>query len=148
MWSYFDLGGAAGKHRLEADEEDEERSWVPDAYVYGHLPVTLGLAAVGVGIEAFIAHPTDGLVPGARWALVGGTALFLTGTAVVLAGTCRAWWAAWPWPTLAIPVVVVLGALDQVEPVLLLALLAAVAVLVVVTGIVKQRRGELETAET
>ena len=147
-WSYFDLGGAAGKHRLEEDEDDSERSWMPDAYVYGHLPLVVGLGAVGVGIEQFIAHPTEGLSPGGRWALCAGASLFVLGTALVLAGTSRSWRAAWPWPALAIPLMLALGWLDELGPVLLIALLARLVVLVVVTGIIKQRRGELETVET
>jgi low temperature requirement protein LtrA len=47
-WAYFDLGGAAGKRRLMADGKDQE-SGVADAYIYGHLPLSLGLAAFAVG---------------------------------------------------------------------------------------------------
>ena len=87
-WIYFDLGGAAGKRRLVADGEDQE-SGVADAYVYGHLPLTLGLAAFAVGIEQFIVHPTAELSAGGPWALHAGAALFLTGIAAVIVGTSK-----------------------------------------------------------
>jgi low temperature requirement protein LtrA len=146
-WIYFDLGGAAGKRRLITDGQDGE-SGVADAYVFGHLPVTLGLAMTAVGIEAFILHPADDLPSGGRWALLLGVALFLAGTAAVLAGTSRDWRAAWPWPFLAIPAVLALGLFRTFPPMITLAAAGAILVATVLAGIVEQRRGALETTET
>jgi|GEM_PF-418517 len=146
-WNYFDLGGAAGKRRLVADGEDQE-SGVADAYVYGHLPLTLGIAAFAVGIEQLITHPTAGLPAGARWAVFGGAALFLTGVAAVIVGTSKSWRAAWPWPAAAIPAVVLLGAVDGLPPWAAISAVGTVLVLVVLAGIREQRRGRLETTET
>jgi low temperature requirement protein LtrA len=146
-WSYFDLGGAAGKRRLVTDGQDSE-SGVADAYVYGHLPLTLGLAAVAVGIEQFILHPDGDLTTGARWTLITGVTLFLAGVAAVIAGTSGDWRAAWPWPILAVPVVVLAGVVPGLPPVAVLGAVAAVLVATVLAGIWEQRRGELETTET
>jgi low temperature requirement protein LtrA len=145
-WNYFDLGGAAGKRRLKTDGKDQE-SGVADAYIYGHLPLSLGLAAFAVGVEQFIAHPTAGLEPAGRWALHGGAALFLLGTAAVIAGTSRRWRAAWPWPIAAVPVIVGI-ALTVAAPVPAIGLTSAIFVLTVLAGAWQQRRGRLETTET
>jgi low temperature requirement protein LtrA len=146
-WSYFDLGGAAGKRRLVTDGRDAE-SGVADAYVYGHLPLTLGLAAVAVGIEQFILHPDDDVSLGARWTLQIGVALFLAGTAAVMAGTSGRWRAAWPWPILAIPAIVLVGVIPRVPPVVTIIAVGLVLVVTVLAGIREQRRGALETTET
>jgi low temperature requirement protein LtrA len=63
-WSYFDLGGAAGKQHLLEGDGGDQGSGTADRYVYGHLPLTLGLAAVGVGIEQYIVHPVGELTTG------------------------------------------------------------------------------------
>jgi low temperature requirement protein LtrA len=146
-WIYFDLGGAAGKHRLVTDGQDAE-SGVADAYVFGHLPLTLGLAFVAVGVEAVILHSRDDLPTGARWTLLIGVLLFLTGTAAVIAGTSHAWRAAWPWPFLAIPAVAVVGLFPGLPPIALLGAVGVIVVATVLAGMIEQRRGALETTET
>jgi low temperature requirement protein LtrA len=145
-WDYFDLGGAAGKLRLRTDGKDQE-SGVADAYIYGHLPLSLGLAAFAVGVEQCIMHPAAGLSPAGRWALHGGAALFLLGTAAIIAGTSGRWRAAWPWPTAALPAIAAIG-LAEPAPVTAMSLNAAVLVLTVLAGVRQQRRGRLETTET
>jgi low temperature requirement protein LtrA len=137
-WNYFDLGGAAGKQRLTEDGEDQE-SGVADAYIYGHLPLTLGLAAVAVGIEQFILHPTDGVPATGRWALHGGVALYLAGTAAVIVGTSRRWRAAWPWPAAALPAVVLIGLADRLPPLASISAVGVVMVVTVLAGIRAQR---------
>lgn len=145
-WIYFDLGGAAGKRKLVDDGEDQE-SGVADAYVFGHLPLILGLATVAVGIEQFIVHPGADLSVAARWVLHGGAALTLAGTATVIIGTAGRWRAAWPWPTIAIPAVATAGLVSLIAPVAGLGSTAAILVTTVLFGIREQRRGALETAE-
>jgi low temperature requirement protein LtrA len=147
-WNYFDLGGAAGKQRLVHDGEDQE-SGVADAYIYGHLPLTLGLAAAAVGIEQFILHPAGGVPTAGRWALYGGVALFLTGTSAVIIGTSRRWPTAWPWPIAVIPGIVLVGVADDALPPLTgIGAVGALLVAAVLAGIRAQRRGALETTET
>jgi low temperature requirement protein LtrA len=145
-WSYFDLGGAAGKRRLLEDGHDQE-SGVADAYIYGHLPLTLGLATFAVGMEQLILHPSS-LSTGGRWAFHAGAALFLTGVATVIAGTSGRWRAAWPWPTAAIPAVVLVGFAARLPPVATASVVGAVLVVAVLAGIRHQRRGMLQTTET
>jgi low temperature requirement protein LtrA len=145
-WIYFDLGGAAGKRDLVRDGEDQE-SGVADAYIYGHLPLIVGLAVAAVGIEQFIVHPAGGLDDSGRWALHGGTALYLAGLAVVMWGTSGRWRAAWPWPTAVIPFVVLLGFAGFIEPVVSVILLTALLVGTVLAGMLAQRRGAMRAAE-
>jgi low temperature requirement protein LtrA len=146
-WLYFDLGGAAGKRNL-IDEGDDQESGVADAYVYGHLPLMLGLVVVAVGIEQFIMHPGDDLSAAARWALHGGTTLVLVGTAAEVSGTAGSWRAAWPWPAIAIPAIAAIGATLRLTPAATIGLSAAVLVSTVLAGIRQQRRGRLDTTET
>jgi low temperature requirement protein LtrA len=145
-WNYFDLGGAAGKRRLVTEGEDQE-SGIADAYIYGHLPLTLGLAIFAVGIEEVILHSDGGPPTAARWAVHGGAALFLIGIAAVVAGTSGHWRAAWPWPVAA-ALVLVAGIPGSLPPAADVGTVAAVLVLTVLTGIREQRRGRLETTET
>jgi low temperature requirement protein LtrA len=146
-WLYFDLGGAAGKRNL-IDDGDDQESGVADAYVYGHLPLMLGLAVFAVGIEQFILHPGDDLSAAARWALHGGTTLVLIGTAAIVSGTAGSWRAAWPWPAIAIPAVAASGAALRLVPAATIALSAAVLIATVLAGVRQQRRGRLDTTET
>jgi low temperature requirement protein LtrA len=77
-WIYFDLGGAAGKRNL-VEEGDDQESGVADAYIYGHLPLILGLSVAAIGVEQFIVHAENGLPATGRWALPAGVTLYLIG---------------------------------------------------------------------
>lgn len=144
-WSYFELGGAAASQRLVDDDSRSNSNH--DRFVYGHLPVLIGLAAVGIGVEMFILHPEEGLSTGGRWLLCGGVATFLAGVALVMAGSARRWSAAWPWPTLAVPVVVGLGLVGGFPAIVTAVALAAVLVFLVVAGVRLQRRIAREAEE-
>jgi low temperature requirement protein LtrA len=147
-WNYFDLGGAAGKQHL-IEDDDSQSDDRHDKYVFGHLPLLIGMAAVGIGIEQFVLHPTGDLPPAGVWTLCGGSALFLTGVALVMAGTARRWSAAWPWPAAAIPFLLATGFLAFLgTPILTAAAVAAVLVGVLLAGLWQQHRGRIETAET
>ncbi|HET6480121.1 MAG TPA: low temperature requirement protein A [Actinoplanes sp.] len=145
-WIYFDLGGAAGKRQLVEDGEDVE-SGVADAYIYGHLPLVIGLAIAAVGVEQFVVHPAGGLTDAGRWALHGGAALYLIGLAVVMWGTSGRWRAAWPWPTAVIPFILALGFTEFLEPIVSVVLVTVLLVGTVLAGMRAQRRGALRAAE-
>jgi low temperature requirement protein LtrA len=146
-WSYFDLGGAAAKERL-VTLGSERASSVYDYYIFAHLPITVGLAAAGVGIEQFVVHPVGELSAGAEWMLFGGVATYLVGTVLLLAGTSGRVRAAWPWPGLAVPAVLLLAVTPLIPPVLATAAVTGVVVATVVAGIRQQRAGQLKTTET
>ncbi|MEJ7577849.1 MAG: low temperature requirement protein A [Pyrinomonadaceae bacterium] len=70
-WIYFDF--VEGYALLR-------RGWLAagQVYVYGHLPVVLGVTAAGVGVkQAILESGNTALTGGARWTLCGGLALFL-----------------------------------------------------------------------
>lgn len=142
-WNYFDLGAAAGKQQLTSHHRPQ-RTGNPDRYAYGHLPLTLGLAAVGVGIEQYIVHPAGELSAGGRWAMCAGAALFLVGTAVIISGN-QGWRAAWPWPGADIPVVLAIGFLDHLVPAVSISAIGIVLVLTILAGLRRERRGQLPT---
>jgi low temperature requirement protein LtrA len=146
-WNYFDIGGASGKQHLVEDDDSrsDERH---DRYVFGHLPLLLGMAAVGVGIEQFVVHPTGSLSPGGRWALCAGAGLFLVGIALVMAGTSRSWWACWPWPAAAVPVPFLAGLPADLDPWITVSIVAGALLVTVVAGVRQQQHGRLETVET
>jgi len=145
-WSYFDIGGASGKWQLAKDEGTVSARH--DRYIYGHLPVFLGLAALGIGIEEHVLHPARDLSTGGRWTLCGGAALFVVGVALVMAGSARSWSAPWPWPLLAAPALIGIGVVSQVTPLVTAAGIAGVLVLTVLAGIRQQVRGRIQTTET
>lgn len=74
-WVYFDF----------ADDLDIGRSLqARNAYIYGHLPIAVGLTTVGVGIKkAILAAAEDTLPAAAGWALGGGVALFLLALSLI-----------------------------------------------------------------
>lgn len=59
--------------------EGERRTWQPTVWIYSHLPLAVGLAMVGVGVEhAIIASDQQHYYTSPeRWLLVGGVALAL-----------------------------------------------------------------------
>jgi low temperature requirement protein LtrA len=145
-WIYFDLGGAAGKRELVEDGDDPETG-VADAYIYGHLPLVVGLAIAAVGIEQFVAHPSGDLGDTARWALHGGTALYLAGVAMVMMGTSGRWRSAWPWPVAVIPLVALLGIPEFLAPMVSVILVTLILIATVLAGMRAQRQGRLRTTE-
>lgn len=122
-WSYFELAGARAKRLL--NEAGGERSrHQHDVYVFGQLPLTLGLAAVGAGVQLAVQQAGAGEVPlGTRILVAGGVAAYLAAASLTNSAmdkrSRRGWW--WPLGAagiagidalLELPAVVVVGALD------------------------------------
>ena len=142
-WIYFDLAGAGAKHLLQ--EAGGTSSTVShDIYVYGQLPLTLALVAVGVGIEGMVLEGFAEVGAGLRSLLAGGVALYLVTVGVTNAGMARRSRSGWWWAALASLVAVVDAVLD-VPALGVVAVLAALLVVVVVTGLEQQARGKLDT---
>lgn len=130
-WSYFDVASAHGNDKLQ--EEDEAIDDRHDLYIYGHLPLTLGIAAAGVGIEELVVHPEAALPAPAGWTAIAGIVLCLLGAGIILAGTHQRLSAMWPWPTAAVIPLAAYAALP-VGPPLLVGLLAVTGVAVAIIG--------------
>jgi low temperature requirement protein LtrA len=150
-WTYFDAASVSGKEELEEDAEDgmageDEIDERHDLYVYGHLPLALGVAATGVGLEELVLHPDEHLPSPSVWLAVGGVAVCLIGAGIVLSGVHRQLSAMWPWPIAALVPLAVLAVLP-VPPLALVGLLAAVTVVVAAAGARQKRRGAAQKAE-
>ena len=142
-WSYFDLAGARAKRLLnEVGADRSERSH--DVYVFGQLPLTLGLAMIGAGIELAVVESGAGEVPtGTRLLLAGGAALYLVSTAVIDAGMSGRTRTGWWWP-LAAAAVALLDAVLELPAVVVVGSLAALFVAVVVAGSLERVTGRLD----
>ena len=141
-WSYFDLAGAGAKHLL--DEAGDEGSASPhDVYVYGQLPLTLSLAAIGVGMEGVVLEGTEEVGAGVRALLSGGVALYLVTVGVTNVLMQRSGRSGWWWAAAASVVAVADIALD-VPALAVAGVLAVLLVAVVVTGLEQEARGEVE----
>ncbi len=94
---------------------------------------------VGVGIEELALHPDAPLPSTGSWVLAGGLALYLVGSALILGGTQRTWRAAWPWPTVALPVVLLVALPEHNTALYLVGAAAAVCVALAVVGTLRRQ---------
>ena len=114
-WIYFDVTATSSARELQEDDdeatdagEDERGADVRhDLFVYAHLPLTLGVVLAGVGLEELVVHPDERAPSAASWLLAAGLTVFLVGVALVISGTTWTTRSIWPWPTVALPLVVV-----------------------------------------
>jgi low temperature requirement protein LtrA len=141
-WSYFDLAGARAKRLLNevGGERSEHRH---DVYIFGQLPLTLGLAAIGAGIELAVVESGRGEVPlGTRLLLAGGVALYLVSMTITDTGMSRRSRSGWWWPVAAAGVALLDVALE-LPAVVVVGALAAMLVTVLVVGTVQRTTGQL-----
>lgn len=146
-WIYFDTIAASSAATLqESDDQDEAAEGAVaderhDLFVYGHLPLALGIVMVGIGVEDLVLHPGGPLPSAGGWVLATGLALFIVGSAVVLGGSRHSWRAVWPWPTVAIPVVLAAAAFAHESALLLVGGLAVVCLVLAVRGTLSRHAG-------
>jgi hypothetical protein len=65
-------------------------------------------------------------------------ALFVVGSALILGGTRLSWRAAWPWPTVAMPAVLVAAAVPHASALLLVGAFAVVGLTLATIGTRRQ----------
>ncbi|MDQ7809806.1 low temperature requirement protein A [Amycolatopsis sp. A133] len=145
-WIYFDTAAAVGAAALRRRDDESRDDGTPaderhDLFVYGHLPLALGVVMAGVGVEELVLHPGAALPSAGGWALAAGVALFLIGTALVLGGSSRSWRAIWPWPVAAVPLAPAAAAFGHHRALLLVAGLALLCLGLAVRGTVVRRNG-------
>jgi len=143
-WNYFDVGAASSADDLRQREEDQRAAPKTsadddvgqrhDLFIYGHLPLTLGIAAAGVGLEDLVLHAGAPLPSAGSWALVLGVALFFAGAAIIVAGADHRWRTAFPWPAAAIPLVIGLGVIPEISAATAVAMTATVALVMAILG--------------
>ncbi len=77
-WTYFDVVALVTKLRLERAPEGAVRNALArDSYSYLHFPMVAGIILVAFGLEYTLAHVDDPLDDVHRFALLGGTAIYL-----------------------------------------------------------------------
>jgi len=146
-WTYFDTTAANSAAKLQErdDHDDSPEGAVADErhdlFVYGHLPLALGVVMAGIGIEDLVLHPVAALPSPGGWVLAAGLTLFLVGSAVILGGSRHSWRAFWPWPTVAIPVVLAAAAFRHDSALLLVSALALVCLVLAVRGTLSRHAG-------
>jgi low temperature requirement protein LtrA len=144
-WIYFDLAGAAATRTL-VERAGHRSTLLHDVYAYGHWPLTLGLAAAGVGLEGAIlegGQPT--LSSGTRWLLCGGVALSLGALTAIQSGVAGSLRSGLPWPGIGVPLVLAAGLGGGFSPAAVLAGVTVILVGEAAAGLAKQRRGTLTT---
>jgi hypothetical protein len=99
-------------------------------------------------IASVIVRPIVGPPMESSRHLDGGVALFVVGICSILGWSSGDWKSVLPWPGLAIPVVLVVGAVDGALPFASAIVLTVVAVIAVVTGIIRRQRSPVDTSET
>ena len=145
-WSSVDLTGGEAKHLLLRASENGRRL-AEDIFFYGHLPITLGLAAVGVGIEQLILESAlDEPTRWARFLLCGGVALFLASVSLTNNALTGRWASNWLWPVAA-ALIALADAAVSLPALVVVGALALLIVLVVAIGIRQEVRGELESEQ-
>lgn len=150
-WIYFDITAASSTESLAAaaDTDNEPGGAVDnrhDAFIYGHLPLALGVVMTGVGVEDLVLH-TDAALPSAGgWILAGGLVLFIAGATLIVGGSTRQWRALWPWPTAAIPVILGVALLPHHSGLLLVGVLAAITITLAGHGTLRRRNNHRQPA--
>jgi low temperature requirement protein LtrA len=87
-WVHFDTSAAAGADALQDDDSDDQAGGSrQDLFVYAHLPLAMGVVAVGVGVEELVLHPQDLMPSPGAWILAAGLVLFLVGAGLILVDT-------------------------------------------------------------
>jgi low temperature requirement protein LtrA len=79
-WVYFDnLDGTVVRRRA-----DQKKTWKPTAWIYGHLPLMIGLVMTAIGLEhAIVAVEHHELHGADLWLLTGGMALVFATLALI-----------------------------------------------------------------
>lgn len=156
-WTYFDVGGAVSADALQRAEETEtppagqgqagldERH---DLFVFGHLPLTAGILALGVGLEELILHPATGLPSSGSWLVTGGITAVIAGAAMLLRGSRQRPSLTLAWPAAAVAAALLLGWVGPTQPMLFATLAAALMILTAAAGTILARRTHHDRAHT
>lgn len=85
-WVYFDnLDGTVVRRRA-----DQKKAWKPTVWIYGHLPLVIGLMATAIGLEgAVIGAGGHDWPVNERWLLIAGVGGALVGIGIIELATER-----------------------------------------------------------
>ncbi|BCJ68549.1 low temperature requirement protein A [Polymorphospora rubra] len=156
-WIYFDVVAIAAERTLIQNSVQHRVAYARDAYSYLHLPMIAGIMLLALGLHKVVTIiKDDELHPSAAhleslglYALYGGAALFLlshVGFQLRITRLLRR--IIWPRLIIAVLLVALIPAADQLPAVVALGLLAAVCVSLVITEVLVAggRRKELREA--
>jgi low temperature requirement protein LtrA len=84
-WVYFDTAALLGEHALSSVEGEDRVSMARIGFTYLHLPMTLGIVMLALGLKkvlTYVGDPdhhtlSDPLYGAPLWAMYGGVALYL-----------------------------------------------------------------------
>ena len=79
-------------------------------------------------------HPDAPLPSAGSWALLIGVALFFAGAAIIVAGADHRWRTAFPWPAVAIPLVIAPAFVPTLSAATTAATVAAIALAMAISG--------------
>lgn len=80
-WIYFHDGQEKAARKAENAANPQKAAEM--LFIYGHLPIVVGIVLTAVGEEFTLSHPQDAAGLRESVAIAGGPALFLTGAAIV-----------------------------------------------------------------
>jgi low temperature requirement protein LtrA len=81
-WTYFDFAG----NRQPRPEPVPSLQWM-----YGHLPLTAAVAAMGAAMVSLVDHAHDGRTPAATAWVLGAAAAVVLGAAMLISASLQAW---------------------------------------------------------
>jgi low temperature requirement protein LtrA len=85
-WIYFSFSAEKGTEAVERANDSGREARI--VYVYLHIPVICGMLLSAAGDEGLVDHPADAAKIADVVRIVGGAALFLTGTFIVKRAIC------------------------------------------------------------
>jgi low temperature requirement protein LtrA len=91
-FSYFDRVVGDLKEALEGARDRDRARLAEDAFTYLHFPIIAGIIVTALGVDLSMSHlGRTSIGTTAGWALAGGIAVFLGGTAAAIVRAGRAW---------------------------------------------------------
>ena len=137
-WIHFDnVDGEVVRRRGEA------KAWQPTVWIFSHLPLAVGIAMVGVGVEHAIAASDQGhhYAYSERWVLVGGVVLALVAMVGIDVASKRDIRVALRWAAIVsrfvvIATVFLIGVIGRLEAPATVVIVAALCGVLVLTDLV------------
>ncbi|MDQ0736818.1 low temperature requirement protein A [Arthrobacter agilis] len=95
-WLYFDVTAIATEHRFASLQGNDRTAAAVEGYTYLHLPLVAGIVLSAFGVEDVLAYidESEGFGALGAFALFGGTALYLLGSAAFwrrMSGSWKKW---------------------------------------------------------
>lgn len=151
-WVHFDATAAVSANALQsADDADAASGGRHDLFVYAHLPLTVGVVAVGVGVEELVLHPHESTPSAGGWILAAGLVSFVIGAALILIDVVAQRRTVIALTVMACAVIAGVSVIPLPNPLIYVGLLAAVTAALAAVGTLRpprhRRQAEPDTAQ-